>query len=571
MAKKSFRWFLISFLVISACYVLAFRSLFQNFTTHLLDWNDYPFYVWTLYQHIGHIQSFQLDGFFTSNIFHPYQGNLLFSDLLLPSSLIALVFSLFSNNPILVFNLTFSLTLALNIGASYFFWSQVFKSPKHVFLATFLLSVSPVFFQNTPHFQFISWWQFFMGLGFLLKNQRTTRNAVLVGGFVGLQFLNGMYLAIFLAVAAGFWYLIQFFEQPKKTERIALFQHWLTMTSTVVITCGVFLAKYYQVKQAYGVTRMYWEYIYYALNITDYLFTSNYQSLLTRFWPMMKWNSYNRAGSFYPGSVLALGTLMSLIRLKKHSQQFLLGIRFGQQDILFLIFMAWGFIASLGPRLRVNDVFANIPLPYDLIVRTLPLVEPIRVNSRWALFLFIGAIYFTVRLVERMKKKQWLVMSVCVLLPIIEVLPVYKKTEAKEYYSRAYESLENVCPAQPQVMLEYPITQDREGVDIVSNLTYRTQQMLASVRHRCTLVNGYMGYEPPDYARYEQQISHAVNVQDSQLFWQLLNEKQVRYLKLNIDDLYSEKVSAVESFFVEYPGVKILYQDQTAIVYEIDL
>src|SRR5258708_1707423 len=103
MNKKIFQ-FVLFFTPLLLLTIFIFRSLLFNLSTNLLDWFDYPLMVWTIFQNVEHLRNLSLNGFFNSNIFYPFQGSLLFSDLLLTQSLMALPLSFFFQNKILVFN-----------------------------------------------------------------------------------------------------------------------------------------------------------------------------------------------------------------------------------------------------------------------------------------------------------------------------------------------------------------------------------------------------------------------------------------------------------------------------------
>jgi hypothetical protein len=73
------------------------------------------------------------------------------------------------------------------------------------------------------------------------------------------------------------------------------------------------------------------------------------------------------------------------------------------------------------------------------------------------------------------------------------------------------------------------------------------------------------GYEPPDYARYER-ITNTVNNGLRERFWELLQEKHVTYVKINVDDLYPNKVATVRSFLENHEGTSIIVQNDQAII-----
>ncbi|MEP7166994.1 MAG: hypothetical protein ABI758_03395 [Candidatus Woesebacteria bacterium] len=571
MQRRSFLFALftviITFLVIS----FSFRSLIFSMGTHLPDWNDYPFYVWTVYQNVGHLKSLSFHHFFNTNIFYPYQGTLLFSDLLLPQSIIALPFSFFISNPILVFNIVFFITLLLNVTSTYFFWRQIIDKNEQVFLAVFATCVSGFLFQNSVHFQFLGFWPFFFGFGYLVKNQKTTKDLVCLGIWAGIQFLAGVYLAIFLLCAIFLWYGLEFFWNKKNKESLlSIVRQLFIVLVTFTLIAGFFAFKYIEIKKMYQINREFWEYIYYSAHLTDYVFSTNYQSIISNLWPISKWNSFNHAGSLFPGFLISGLFLIGLFSIKKIKTIVSISIMLKREDIFFFLLLIGGFFASLGPRLNVNGTYAIVPLPYLIPLKLIPLLDPIRVNSRWYLYVLIALIYFALKGMRKFNflSKTFIVALFCFVVAL-EVMPITKSTEAKAYYHDVYSQIEPICTKNTQVLLEYPMTQNTKDINVVTNLTYRTQAMLASLRHHCTLVNGYMGYVPKDYVRYESELTTSVNSTQSAQFWKLIDEKQVRFIKLNKHDLFSEKVLIVEKFFQGNPKVKILADTDAFVIAEV--
>lgn len=528
--------------------------------TNLPDWNDYPFYVWTIYQNIGHFQTLTVHGFFDTNIFYPYKDSLLFSDILLPQSLLALPLTYFISNHILVFNLLFFFMLFLDVVAVYFFWQNVTSDKKELFFLVFATCISGFLFQNSVHFQFLSFWPFFFGLGYLVRRQKTWKDSLLLGLWTGIQFTAGVYLSIFLLTATAFWYGIELIRyRSVKTKVVALIQEGVITGSIFVVTAGVFLYKYLVIKKAYDITRLYWEYIYYSAHLSDYLFTTNYASVISSLWPISRWNALNHAGSLFPGLVIVVASVLGLFIYRKAKDSYELSVHIEAKDLFYFVLLLWGFFASLGPRLSVNGSYVGLPLPYIFPLKLIPLFDPIRVNGRWYLFVFIALLYFAIKGIRKWRifARPIILVIVCLFIAL-EVMPISRKTEAKAYYHDIYEAIAPVCREKPQVLLEYPMTQDTRDVNIVTNLTYRTQAMLASLKHQCLLVNGYMGYAPKDYERYEQVLTDSVNRNVPEVFWRLIAEKNVRFIKLSKIDLFPEKVATVSAILQANKHVVIL-------------
>lgn len=565
---------IVSFFLLTA---FIFRSLLFNISTHLLDWFDYPLMVWIIEQNIEHISNLQINNFFNSNIFYPFHNTLLFSDLLLPSSIIGLALQLFLSNPILIFNIIFFVTIFLNIWSSYLLWKIFFPDKVLLLFGTLISAFSPYFFMNLNHFQMINFWPFLFGLYFLFKEQINKKNAVFVGVMVSLEFLSSVYLCIFMLFAIGIWYTMKFIDQYLKKEQIKdIIIHGLIVLLTISILAGPFALKYIQVKKEYNITRSPDEYISYSAHITDYIFTTHYHSFISSIPLVSLWNSLDKhligeAGSF-PGVILIILSIFGVLFLRRGKYNTILGIKLNFYNIYFLILLVIGFVFSLGPRLNVNGIYIGIPLPYYVILNFFHIVEPIRANARWMFLLFLGLNYFALQGLKKFSNgntKKLLLTIILSTLFLLETIPINKITTKKEFYSNVYETIEKACTQKPQVLLEYPINRFIEDDNIIEDLTYKTQFQLASIKHKCLLVNGYSGYAPKDYDRYENELFWAIEKKDKSLFWKLMEERKVKFFKLNKSHLYDDRIMIIETWFTQSQDARILLNNKEFLVGEI--
>lgn len=564
----------IFFLILTA-YI--FRSLLFNFSTNLIDWLDYPLMVWIIDQNIEHIKNFQINNFFNSNIFYPSQGTLLFSDLLLPSSFLGLIFQTFSSNRIIVFNLIFFTTFFLNIWGSFLFWRIFFLNRLIIFFGVLITAFSPYLFMTLNHFQMINFWPFLFGLYFLFKQKFHVKNALIVGLMITLEFLSSVYLSVFMLYAIGVWYamkILSHYAHRKEIKKIII--HGVIVSLTFVTLSGPFALKYLQVKQIYNIVRSPDEYILYSAHITDYLFTTHYQSLISSSKLANIWNNFNfhkmGESAAFPGIVLILLTAIGLFVLHRDKGDYAVGIKLSFYNAFFLILLISGFLFSLGPRLSVNGVYLGIPLPYYVILKFFPLVEPIRANSRWIWLLFLGLNYFALKGLKRLStqgRKRFIFMTFFTVLFLLEIIPVNKTTGKKDYYPIIYETIEKRCTKSPEVLLEYPMARFITDNNIIENLTYKTQLQLASVKHKCLLINGYSGFTPKDYEKYEDQLFWAVEKRDKDLFWKLMADRKVIFFKLNKESLYEDRIGIIENWLNEKDRSKIYFNDGQYLLAEI--
>lgn len=567
--------YILFFFIIFFLTLFIFRSLILNITKNLPDWYDYPYITWTIFQNVDHIKNLQFNGFFDANAFYPFKGTLLFSDLLLPQSLIATLISYFTTNPVLSFNILFLILLALNIIASLYFWNSIFHDHKIVFFASLLTTFSPYFFLNVNHFQMISIWPYLFGVGFLLRKELTKKGAVVIALLTTIEFLSSVYLSIFMLFTISVWViLILYYGRVQKSIIVPTLKGLGLFCFVFIILSGPFIFKYMQVEKAYGISRDYGEYVLYSAHLTDYLFTTHYHSFISDLSSIVKWNGFNmhRSGEAagFPGVVLLTLSILGLLIYSRNSSYLNLRLPLSFNHVFFLILTICGLIFSLGPRLNVNGIYLAIPLPYEIILRYNPLVESIRGIARWSFIFYFGLVYFACIGLQKINRriKSNLVISLVSIVFLLEIIPVNKTSESKNYYPSVYKTIEEACNPRG-VLLEYPMSQFTKDVNIITNLTYRTQILLASINHKCKVVNGYSGYTPKQYQVYEDKLHEALESNNKLEFLKLLNNKDVSILKLNKKSLFEDRVRVIEKWFSSDSKAKILYQDNEFLVIKI--
>ncbi|MDO8658703.1 MAG: hypothetical protein Q7K55_08230, partial [Candidatus Levybacteria bacterium] len=447
-----------------------FRSLAFNITKNLPDWNDYPYITWTIFQNADHIKSLQFHGFFDANAFYSFKGTLLFSDLLLPQSLIVILISYFTANPVLSFNILFFILLALNIVGSLYFWKSIFSDHKIIFFASLLTIFSPYFFLNSNHFQMISIWPYLFGIGFLLRKGLTIKSAVIVALLTTIEFLSSVYLSVFMLFTISIWVILTFysrreelihFDRLRKNIVISTIKGVGVFCLAFIILSGPFILKYMQAQKSYGISRDYGEYVLYSAHLTDYFFTTHYNSFISTLSPIVKWNSFNmhrlgEAGGF-PGIVLLSLSLLGLFFYSRNSSSLNLKLLLSFNHVFFLILTASGLIFSLGPRLNANGTYLAIPLPYEILLKFNPLVEPIRATARWSFIFYFGLVYFACIGLKKINQrtKSNLGIGLLSILFLLEIVPINKISESKNYYPEVYKTIEGLCQSKG-VLLEYP-------------------------------------------------------------------------------------------------------------------
>ena len=411
------------FLVIGFPFLLLlilFRSLLFQIDRALFDWNDYPLYVWIMYQNIAHIPQFDFSHFYNGAIFHPLTHTLLFSDLFLPQSLLAWPLTLIISNPILVFNIIFFFSLFLNVVAARYLWSAFFKDWQQLFFATTATVISSFIFQNWYHFQILSLWPLLLALGLFLRSSHTWKKAIQAGFLMSLVFYSSVYYWIFLITILSIWYPIKILYSPSRIKEVYGLFFFLIVTATVFTTLsGVTLWQYWQTRQLYNAQREYGEYVTYAAHLSDYLFPAHMSSIGWSTAIARSWNQFNQHSGVFPGITLLSLAAVGLITVWRKKQLWI-GIKLTQHTIFFLIMVVMGGIFSLGPRLNFNGIYLVLPLPYHFLLKNNPLFEVIRVTSRWSILFFLGLIYFATLALS--KKRHLKVVAVTVIAVLLHLI-----------------------------------------------------------------------------------------------------------------------------------------------------
>ena len=557
----------LSFFIILLLFV--FRSLIFNMTNNLPDWLDYPFVTWVINQNIYQIRHFNFLHFTDANIFYPFTNTLYFSDLFLPQSIIGLIISFITANPITIFNSVFILTYILNYIALYLFWNTIFKNTLLSFLGSLFTIFSPFLFLNQSHFQMLSYWPFFFSLLFLFNmfEKRKYQLAIFSGIFCGIQFLASIYLGIFLLFTIGIYILIKLIFDNKKLESIKVFS--LVILSFLLIS-GVFIKGYLDTKKQYSMTRNPEEFIQYSAHVSDYIFTTPIRSFIHTL-PLLKlWNGFDKntmggKGSF-PGFTLTTLALISLISIKYFKKHININITLNQQNLFFALLIFFGLVFSWGPRINFNGHYAFIPSLYYPLWKFIPFLESIRVVARWNFLFYLGVVYFAISTIQKISQKKHVSLIIGIILScfLLESLPLYITTHKEEYLNSKYELIANLCKNRELTLLEVPITHFDGNGGIVSGLNRVTKYELSSLYHKCNLTNGYSGYDLPKLITVRDEFYLRLRNNDPVSLLKYLNNSKINILKINAEELPDEMLISyykIYPIFVKSAGVKEISKD----------
>lgn len=566
MNKKKFLIYLLIFIVI---FSFAFRSLIFNFITNLIDWRDYALVAWLTIQNAQKIISLNFTNFFTTNAFYPNTNTLFFADTFLPQSIIALPFSLISRNPVLVFNFVFVITFILNYLSSYLVFYKILKRGFLSFLASLFLIFSPFFYLELSHFQMMSYWPGLFSLYFILKNEEQirTRNLILAGVFISIQFLASVYFSIFFLTIICTYYFIKLIFQKKLFE---ILKSLAIILITFVLLSGYFIYGYSSVKKQYHFQRDPSEYITYSAHLSDYIFTKPINSFVYTSSIFKKWNSFDKnfmgGQAAFPGFTLTILFLLGLFKIHKEEGQIKIEVQLNERKSFFLFLMLIGFIFSLGPRLNFNGNYVQIPLPYWLFLKTIPFLDSIRALCRWSFLFYLGITGLSFEYVK--EKKNIFIPLVISVLFLIEYFPLNIQTYKDTYIDARTEILKNICQKDKRVVLEVPITHFDGTGGIVDGLTYITKTELASYYHNCYLINGYSGYDLPSLLKLKDDFYQILSTGDTNKLVNFLKQNKVDILQINKERLDKKSLANYEKFYSKFilsRDIQLIGQDTFSI------
>ena len=541
----------LSLLVFLGIILFVFRSLVINISTNLIDWYDYPLVVWIISQNVDKILALEFSNFFTTNAFYPLTFTLLFAENLIVPSLLAVPFSLFTNNQILVFNLVFLLTFLLNYISLYLFWDKLFKNAILSFLGALFVIFSPFFFNQLGHFQMMSYWPFFFGFYFILEYKERGRNInlILAGIFAVAQFLSSVYLAIYFLLSVALYYFIQFVFENK---RWATIKSLVTVFLTFLIVGSVFIKGYLYMKTLHEIERPYGEFVTYSAHLTDYIFTKGSNALFYDIPLIEKWNVYNKHGigetASFPGFLLTSLFIFGLLRFSFPKKRLSIALNLDKERSFFISLVLIGFIFSLGPRLSVNGAFVDIPLPYHLFLKSIPLLESIRVAARWSFLLYAGVAYFALTYLK--KRYSLSLLLIVFVFFTLEYMPLRIQTHSEVYIEKADVVLNEICDEEKKVVLEIPVTHLYAKGGPITGLNYISKTVLASSHHGCYLVNGYAGFDFPYLQKLQDDIYTAAHEGDVNKLYRILSARNVDLVIFNKTFITDENLLATEDLLI---------------------
>ncbi len=544
--------FLTSILLFLILFSIVFRDLLLNITSNLMDWLDYPFIVWMIHQDITKILSLNFNNFFDTNIYYPHPYTLLFTDTFLPQSILSLIPFVFTQNLILSFNIGFILVFILNFTSLYLFWNQIFKKSLVAFFGSLFFIFSPILHLSLDHFQMINYWPFFFGLYFLFRGEENNKKRffILTGLFLTIQFLASVYLSVYMIFSIFAFYFVKIIATKKIRP---IFLNFLILFLVFSLTSGIFIKGYLDMRNLYGIKRDVKEYINYSAHLSDYLFTSPINSLVHQSSLLKLWNKSDKnlgPHSSFPGFLIFTLAILAIFKISKQNRSIFVNLEIDREKAHFFIFIIAGLLLSLGPKLYFNGSDSYIHLPYETILKHVPLIEAVRAPARWSFVFFLGITYFALITLSKIASRKYyqVIIVLIFVIFVLEYIPLKLQSAGESYINSDYQNLQSFCSNRKMLLLELPLTHLNVYPNILEGLKYITTVELSSTYHRCNLINGYSGYDLPDNFVLANTLNSLIMNQQANEFITILRERKADRVKFNPQYFSQESRVPLELF-----------------------
>ncbi len=566
MSKTLLRYtFLYLFIII-----VIFRNLILGLSDSLPNWGDAAFIAWQIFlmrEKILNLEFFSFQDFYTTNAHWPFPLSAVFTDTFIGQAILALPLS-FIRNPILLHNIIFLLILFLNYLTAHLFFKRLFKKDLWAFLASFFINNSFFVYDQMIHLQTLNLWPIFLSLKVLSDFYKNSfvKKSLQLALLLTIQFAFSVYLAIFQAAAVSLFFLLEILFSKNRLKTILGF---IIFTAVFLFTAYFPLIKpYLEFEKTYHIIRDINEIIQNEGQLTDLFFPIR-GTALASLPPIQKFLQFNKNVAaeklYFPGIVLSLLSLGGIFfqRIKKSKSFLRVENRYTRFDLYMILLMLIGVVFALGPRLKANAQYLEIPLPYLVALKTFPFLHSLRVTHRWIILSLIPLVYFSVRFLQL--RRNHLLNFLVIFIFILEAIPLNIRAEKQTYLNKSDQEIQKIVQENPDrktILLEYPFMNFEKGIFI----DYATKNLLSSLYHKAYLVNGYIGVILPEY--------HKIRLFLEKLFPSpatdgLISSLKVDLIRINKDFLSKQDIQKIRTYYTQ----QIIFEDSTHILirpYSVD-
>lgn len=552
-----------------------------NISDHLYDWNDSLYNIWVIQNNLNHFRSLDFQNLYDTNAMYPFRYSLSFADQLFFPSLIVLFISIFTQNPIFQFNIFIILNHVLMFLAAYLLCGLIVKNFWSKIIPAFYLSFSPYLFTQYGHIQMIIFWPFLLSLYFLFKDEVSQKlnkkNLLFSGLFFGIQFMSGVYIAIMGFIAVILYFAVKLYFGGKFFK---ILKKLMIFMAVFLITALISIYGYMLARQEYGGERDIREFIIYSAHLSDYLFMPGGHNSIIYTTPLMgRWKSFDHHNmgekAAFIGIIPLIVITIYLIKISKKKNLLKISVNMNHLSFFLVILFFITFIFSLGPRLNVNGTYLHIPLPYYVVLEIVPFIEFLRGLARWfflvtlatTLLLALGLDNIFENLFKKTSQRTVFMFGIIIFILIfLEFYPKSFSVSKKDWWNKPYQYMASeICTERDTAVLEYPFIYRNYDGTLIKDLQYKMAILMASTQHRCKILSGFSGYEPPKYIEIREQLDNdGIDQKDLKL----IRDLGFAYLKLNKFAVPEEERNSLTDNLVKF-NLKPVYQDNSVDIYKL--
>lgn len=508
---------------------------------------------------------------YDANIFYPIESALSYTDLLLPSALLAAPFYYLTGNPLLGNNVVLFLTFVLSGYTVFLLVRHLLEDRSYALTAALfagaVYTLSPYRMGHITQLNSMTTYWLPLILLFMhryLERGRNKRDLWLTGLFFALNALSGLYYGIFallmVLIFLGAWFVLRR-ELPGLGDFIRAVPAAAVFGGALIVLLYPYISQSGDAEHSRGM-----EQVSGGSFVPQALLVSPPESMFLG-WTPEAFGITHAAGkpvyelTLYPGIAAALLAAYGLYRTARHIPR---------HTALYAALGLGMAVLSCGPLLQLGSL--NLPLPYILLYE-LPGFGNLRVPARmWAIVMLCIAVLagFGLRaLLERLSgrgrfggRKAALALAGISVFAAVEFLPTLP---VDRYIDRGPATLE---PAYQHLVENDPETVIAEVPFATGEEAFReTPRMYRSAYGWWELVNGYASYFPDGY----EETRAALDTFPEEESLRQMREVGAEYMVLHpqqFDDDGEDGAARVAAADAN-PDLERLAGDEEAVLYRL--
>lgn len=463
MKERLFNLFPLLIVIAVAIYSV-FPSII-DFTDSLIYLGDDILITWVLNQNIQKIPH-DLGNVFQGNIFYPFKNTMLYSHMLIPSSIIGYLPVKLTGSFASAFNSAHIFGQLSLMVILYFWFKEMFKDKWAAAVGSVVLGLSQIHFHYIAHLHVwnMQWWLTALWMLWRFRKNGKVWQLYLAGLMFSIQIWENP-LEFYRALVPAVIILL-----PKWRELIKNFRHLAAIILIVLIIVSPYLAAYIGFIREFSYVRPIREVAHFSMSLN------------------FLWEH------FFSPSLFGLFILsFVLVGYKK--------LKSDRNFNWMILTTITSFILSFGPVFKWKEktfkFFGKIfiPLPYVLLYYTIPGFQAMRTPSRWMVMMAFGMAGIITLALSKYKGryKNVVIFSALVIAIVggIKVNFVPPIAPRPGDFPKVYDWL---METDGDAILEYPMYTWASPNNGLQKEFFR---MMYSLKHKKNLVNGGSGYMPP--------------------------------------------------------------------------